>query len=324
MALFDRKSVIIVGAGASVDLGLPLGTDLWNQVRSDISICARRFEEFGSHNLHNFREHYSGNTEPSALIAAMLEGKVGFSPTALHELVGQRNVHNNVDEFVRDNGSTRDVLMALVAETLFKKLYQSQNGGWRRRPEITYPLIPNSNGTAHIENWMVTFVGFCRQFLDGKKHLLDVISFNYDHIFETVVRQYWSVFEKGYLPFDECVRFVYPQGAFSVLPEQVGDAREFLSREHANFGVAAEAAAKLPALTEEAEILFSLGFSFSDTNVEILGLKPVHGKKLRVQNFGNADVRLRRVLSGRFGVGEAHLDVGATHDLIRNGFFELS
>ena len=67
--------------------------------------------------------------------------------------------------------------------------------------------------------------------------------------------------------------------------------------------------------------IFSVGFSFSDNNLQLLGLGEDKASALFVQNHKNEDVRLTRKLD-QYHISSNQRDGGDMNSLVQNGFFE--
>ncbi len=338
MTLFDGKSALVVGAGGSCDLKLPLGRELWDLVSSDVFVMSTAVGKLGA-NLQTAKVSARWSDPKSfAYVSAMMEHTANdqqqLSPSLVAEIVGADRVYSNVDEFVRNHPSIAAPITALVAANLFEKLYALKEDTWVRKPELLYPKLPNRARGGHINNWMTLFVGLCREWLSAAEPAapLQVISFNYDRIFETVLRECWEKSELQYPAFDSCFKFRYPHGAFSQLPLQCPDPAEFLAAEYKNFGLAGSSTSVKSDIAEAIALtgrVFFVGFSFAPANVSLLGLAESDFQKiwingrLRVQNYGGKDIRLTRTLEGLFpGRGVSDTEPGGADELVSNGFFE--
>lgn len=171
---------------------------------------------------------------------------------------------------------------------------------------------------------MRQFVGIARP-LASANNKLSIISFNYDFLLERSMKLYWAGSETKYDTLDDLVEFIYPHGKFSDLPNEVHNVSQYLLEQSTkilvgrNRDVAAGARAR-DTIANSTKI-FSIGFSFSDSNVELLGLTPEHAEGLFVQNYNNEDVRLNRKLD-QLEHRSKKRDPGDMDKLIRNGFFE--
>lgn len=335
MTLFNGKSVIIVGAGGSSDLGLPLGGQLWDDIRSNIHWLVHEAALF-----ENDADRARAANDPktfaylSAIAVCHQRGMPNISPASMATAVSLDPVYGNADEFTRNNPSIADPIGALVAANLFERLYVLKEKNWTRRPELLFTKLANKQGSGHIENWMVRFVGLCREMRPDATTALPVrvINFNYDSVFETILRELWGRAELQYPPFDCCFEFLYPYGAFSGLPGEV-DAAEFMVREYRNLRVGGAGSTVVDAIRAAiatAERVFTVGFAFSPSNVRLLGLaggedykKLYANGRIRVQNCGNQDLRLARTLEALFpGRAVSECETGGADRLVANGFFE--
>jgi len=335
--VFSSPTVIIIGAGSSVDYGLPLGKALWDQIVSDCDTLPNHLSEYIAKNIVAsadvyFRDTSSDNPKAYAFFQLMrdAQGRVEYQQAkALAETVKRANVHDNVDDFVRDHPSLKKPMQALIAGNLFAHLYQKENGksGWNLRPYLF--ASPLQGGPfPKAENWVRRFAGLCRDRLQPisggvspVKACVTVISFNYDRLMETVLREFWDKAETKYPRIDDCFMFLYPYGAFSELKRNVPDAGAWLVDQSERIAITEIVRSPQKALAREAlenaRQVFMLGFSCSDTNMEWLGLNAKPGKKVFAQNFRAHDKRLQRVLSDM----NARSDISSMIELVRNGFF---
>ncbi|MBX3429981.1 MAG: hypothetical protein KF779_10395 [Hyphomonadaceae bacterium] len=243
---------------------------------------------------------------------------------------GSADVHTSVDDFLRDNASLLRPIRTLIAGLLFESLYERDNENhqqWNLRQQLTRFKFNAPGDGRETDNWVRLFVGICRPMLnkvaEGKLSPVTVISFNYDRVMETVLSHFWTQTERPYPPLDQCFKFLHPYGAFGELPATVTDAGEWIKAQAANIGLAdgkgTQEATNIEAALTEAKQIFSLGFSFTDTNTQLLGLTNAHGPRLFAQNFGK-DQRVTRTLHR---LGAAATEAGSIPQLVRSGFFEL-
>lgn len=335
MSLFDGKSVLVLGAGGSFDVGMPLGRELWESVAQDSSVYLQKAVE-KAHDIHELMDRRDPKLVAYMRVIQSLRfaGTPDLSLDKVAKSVSGDRVYLSVDEFILNHRSIAAPITALVAGNLFLKLYELRDGLWQRRRELLYPKLPNKKGNGHIDNWMVLFVGLCRrwlQFSQSPPCPLVVVNFNYDRVFETILREQWERSELACPNFESCFEFLYPYGSFSALPATHADAASFIERECGNLGFAgtgSDVADRIKTAVHEADRIFLVGFSCSPHNVEILGLSPefrqklVVGGRLRVQNFEHKDVRLQRYLENGLGLEPSLCEAGGADELAANGFFE--
>ena len=206
----------------------------------------------------------------------------------------------------------------LITITLFSAMYQKVDGLWHLRPQLRKSSWPTEN------DWMRQFVGLMRPIVSVEQKL-SIISFNYDSLLERSMRMYWAGSELKYPSLDEAVEFVYPHGNFSELPERITSLDQYLKAQASRLQLGEKR--DQDARNRAKEIIcgpgkfFSVGFSFSDNNLELLGLTSVKSSALYVQTYKNEDVRLLRKLD-QLGVPSRQRDDKDMTSLVTNGFFE--
>ena len=179
-------------------------------------------------------------------------------------------------------------------------------------------------GLDSAKDWMRRFVGVVRP-LATKEYPLRIISFNYDYLLERAMKMYWPGSEQLYAKIEDAVEFIYPHGRLAELPDEVLDPQAFISRLATNLRVGENAdtssRARAREVIAESDRIFSVGFSFSDTNVRLLGLDMQKMSVVYVQNYENKDLRLARKLS-QWQLPQSRVDPGDMNTLVMNGFFE--
>lgn len=247
--------------------------------------------------------------------------------------VAAENVHTSVDDYLRDNPSMLPVLRVLMAAALFEGLYEQESGypgQWKRKHYIftsTFNLPQPGKDRPMVDNWLQKFVGTCRPLLiSAGKNItpVTVISFNYDLVMTTVLSHYWPRAERQYPEFSECFKFLYPYGCFSEFPETVNEPSVWLRQQAKGIGLAngeenGDAKAVRDAINAAKQV-FAIGFSFTETNIALLGLNPEHSQRLFVQNYCDRDTRLKRLLETRFPGTKS--DAAPLAQLVSDGFFE--
>jgi hypothetical protein len=171
---------------------------------------------------------------------------------------------------------------------------------------------------------MRLFVGIQRPL--SRNSRLTIVSFNYDAILERTMRLYWKHAEVPYPDIDEVVTFIYPHGKFSSLPQHIRSPRKYITDQADNLrlgdNIDQDQREKAKAAVALADKIYSVGFSFGATNVELLGLtRREHRHQIFVQAYQNEDKRLLRTLTNLNILPEQH-DAADADQLVRNGFFE--
>lgn len=353
--VFSSPSVIILGAGASYEFGAPLGESLWGQIINATASLQRTFEQYverrnrfhtisqllQDHRFEDpmayafFSEIVALYDEPTVLddITGMKNASSQFSnnPHGVIARIAQRvkdaNFHTSVDDFLRDNPSLLRPLRILIAAIIFQGLYERESDRQWTIKQLAYTARFNNphDSKLMVDNWYQRFIGGCRPMLIDTTPItpVTVISFNYDRLMETILGEHWQKAERKFPAFTECFKFIYPYGCFAEFPKVVPEPGDWLRKQATGIGLAdgteSSELESVRAAVMEAKQVFSIGFSYTETNMRLLGLAAEHGPKLFVQNFGNADTRLSRTLARFPG---ATTDAGSIAQLVRDGFFE--
>ena len=328
--VFDQPTTIIVGAGASLDFGLPSGPALWE------TVCRKIVGAYDGI-LEQQRGYFSpadalrlvaqSSLSASALVRSLHPDSANavVQLRELAETVSKSDVYYSVDDFLLDNPSMTESIKAVVTAHLAGTLYTKAHRRWIRKPELIDKLH-NSSGTT-VLNWIRMFVGLCRSFLrrNSVRSKVVIVNFNYDRLMETVMRVLWERSEASFPEFDKCFSFVYPHGAFSDLPEEIDDPERWVLKQASSIGFAG-GEANHPGLVarkalDDSRTIFMIGFSCSAANASLLGLTRAQAPRIYYQNFEHRDVRLSRVMAN-LGAPVHSADPRGCADLIGNGFFD--
>ena len=307
-----RRSVI-VGAGASFPYGLPLAGKLLTDARNQVlELDRRRAEHRGGYHPHD-EEIARHNDWDLAVLKSIVPPN---SLQAVAQSFRDDLVQANLDDFVRDNPSLTPVVSMLITVALISSMYRQEAGIWT--------LIPNLRkaGAAFDKDWMRRFVGLVRPNATAENKI-SIISFNYDSLLERSMNMYWLGAERKYTSFADGIEFVYPHGKFSNLPERINDPQPFLIEQAAQLRLGEnrdqQSRDRAREIIAASQRIYSVGFSFSPDNVELLGLSKQQREVLFVQNFGN-EIGVQRTLE-KFKVEPSHWDHRDMDSLVTNGFF---
>lgn len=328
--MFETPTTLVVGAGASLDFGLPSGPQLWDAVRRKITEAFHRaLEQQQSYYsaVDSLRIAAQTSLSTEVLIRSLNpDGAKAFGQLReISDAVSNADVHSSVDDFLLDNPSMTTAVKGIVAAHLAGSLYTENNRRWTRKRGLVDKLT--NSGDPTTLNWIRVFVGVCRSFLRNKKvrSRLIIINFNYDRLLETVMRVLWERSEAAFPDFDECFSFVYPHGAFSDLPEEIREPANWILRQASSIGFAGKPGNEVEAIARKAiddsYTTLMIGFSCSAANAVLLGLARRHAKKIYYQNFDHKDARLTRVMRN-LGTPDLHADPNGCAALVNNGFFE--
>jgi len=319
--MFTEPTALILGAGASYDFGVPLGEELLLRVFDSWAALQNSYTE-------GVLDGVDERIDPKGY-AYLTEGSRHSDrlERGIAARMRAENIHTSLDEFIRDYPSLRSYWRILVAAVLFESLYETRPDGvtWALRDVYYQRALPNlRHAGPTVENWIGLFVSLCRSTLTehSPPFPVDVISFNYDRVFETIARELWPRGERRVAGFESCFRFAYPYGSLqTALPRTIVEPGKWLLSQAPGIVFMDEAVETdtLKTTIQSANRILALGFSFSASNIQRLGLTELDGSRMFVQNFGNRDRGLARRLK-TLGVHDEHVDLASLPDLVRGGF----
>lgn len=318
----------IIGAGASVPYGLPTGVQLMQRAVNRVTELDHRNTELRSKSFgRDLRPDLISDGATHALIESYEQS--GKTIAQVAETFRDNRVQSNLDDFVHDHPSFSQIAATLIVIELTAAMYQRAGAYWKLRPPFFI------TGSDYNSDWMRRFVGVLRPLTKSVSAKFAVVSFNYDGILERSIRMFWNRSERSYGSVDELFQFNYPHGRISKLPEAISDSnmKTVIADQARNIRIGAnddpDAITQARKLVRMTFRTYSLGFSFSPGNLELLDLSPRNDARsdertqallrMRVQNLNFADARLTRTLAS---LGVLHSEGGSLIDLTNNGFFE--
>lgn len=355
--MLQKKIVFVVGAGASVEFGFPLGSKLkeeiaaqvkisfdWHQVTSGDSVIAQAARE------------YAGATE------GQLEALINAGEKIAKGMPGAQSI----DNFLHSREGDKDInlmgklgiVKAILAAERSSDLYISTPEELHRRSQSALVLLADNQSSFQSQpnSWLgklstLLCQGFHHERLEELFDNVAFIIFNYDRCVETYLwnhlQQYFGLSEQVAAELLEKVQFHHPYGTVGRLPWQRGDGyavrfgkvpvpRDLieLAKGIKTFteSVHAEAQEKLIGELRAASLVMFLGFGFIEQNMRVLDLKEA-GKIERV--FATAinmspdsceviDVRIHEAfqMASRGAAGVALNNVRVHPDLTASSIFD--
>jgi hypothetical protein len=316
--MFKPNTVLIVGAGASEEVGMPLGTGLVDQISGLLSF--KRNELTGRlpeqndfvRSLMNFGGR-EGLSQYERAAAQMIAGM----PSA--ESVDRFIDRNRDDNFIRTLGKAA-IIKSISYRERKSKLFADKGGPVLGKSEIG-------------DTWYWTFAKMLLEGSPPPEKLFDgiaVICFNYDRCIEHYLM--CELMRSYFIDRNAAAKLVskldiwHPYGTIAPLDTQeptgigYGDRESFSSRyfyladriktfteQHEDRGMIDAIRARIRA----AEVVVFLGFGFYKQNLELI--EPDGSTKIRWivgTGFGLSD-SARRIVKGRLG----HWDKGATSEI---------
>ena len=285
--MFNSRSVLLLGAGASRPFGYPLGSELIDSIADGILRAIN--EEIPSisiwkQGLGVFLD------QPYSTLITYVEHFQRSSPsrTQFEELAKKlkRATHQSIDDFARTNGSFRQLVKALVALEIARVTYDN-NLFRANQPSVNQSLFGRSR-----DNWYSRLVSKITENCDSVEHcyernFLSVVTFNYDRSLEHYLDMHLGSSEMfSGIKASELVRPIHVHGSLDfkltsgrLLDEQLG---EQIMQCHGAFSIMGEPrnAQNDPvqvarSMFHQAERIYALGFDFHQSNVDLLQLKEI-------------------------------------------------
>ncbi len=310
--MFTGSNVIILGAGTSVDFGLPLGNEIFHILIDDCRhLLGAAKTEGGAQFVSTLSDprHYAAHSVGHLVYhtaMSKLEGNDGTRPTLRMPIIDgllnsiedlqkalSRTTAETIDEFLTLHPSKADLALKLMASAMFKRLYESTGRAYARK-EFYSRLTPNGQ-----RNWIHLFINVFRtNFLRGKRprDRVRIISFNYDPILRLALDELFSSIEQPIGPWDEHFDLHQVYGEFDPTPPIVEDVYGTLSAWAQNIATVGLARTGFPrnaihnvaSAISNATTAYAAGFAFARDNCEHIGLHQRDKSKLiRFVNFDN-------------------------------------
>lgn len=296
--MFRKKTVFVVGAGASKELGLPIGDELKQQISRKLNLV---FDEFGRNLVSGDRViadairqkiRNEGSGDPNPYYAAGRQIASGM-PQAI-----------SIDNYLHTHQS-HDRIRLMGKIGILRSILEAERKS---------PIFCKENRYGRIEfgslqeTWHTTFCKMATEnvdldSVDGIFENVGFITFNYDrcieHYLSHALVNYFGIDQTRSEQIVSATEIIHPYGQVGHLPWQNGSSRidfgaklrqlsmiEF-SNQIRTFTERVEDEAmmsKIHKLILEAEVLVFLGFSYGDMNMQLLRTR----KNIPTKVFGTS------------------------------------
>lgn len=303
----SRRTVLILGAGASNEAGMPTGTALKGRIAQLLNI---RFDDGGFRRISGDNDIYEA-IKLHILAAGLAPADINNHLYACWHIVDAMPQEISIDNFIHSQeGDARIVICGKLAiirailEAEKSSLLRSRDAGAREQPDM-----------ARVENtWFVKFVQLLtkdctRQQLTERLSQVTAVIFNYDRCFEhflfNALRSKYNLEDRETAELISHLEIFHPYGSVGPLPwQQVGGTVEFGSSVHAQLllnlsrdintfaeGTNADKS-EIEAIHQrmtEAETFVYLGFAYHDQNIRLLTPpRPLPAGMRQADYFGTA------------------------------------
>jgi hypothetical protein len=332
--MFDRPTVIVLGAGASAKFGFPLGEelkaqligglrDILNEARTDASM----FQTYSAQNDEHFftrRFHALAGYLASPLATEFIDANLNSNTReAITEFCNDlaEQTHLTVDRFIHDNPRHNVLGKILITQQILLLMYQPFQSTLRLVDfdEEEYNRRPN---------WYRRFVNRLRDGASNAEALaqnqLSVVTFNYDMSLERAVGSLLPRTERHHgASLDSAVQIIHANGKPNRLPETIDDVGRFILETARNLYLIEEEArsdlreerSKAIGAIHSAERVYVMGFHFDQPNAEAIGLNNMPNKsRVFCLNYNGHAGLTQRIVN--LGIPAANIMNGSADDPI--------
>lgn len=298
--MFVRPTVIILGAGASAEFGLPTGAGLLNRL-----LEMRPYD-------HGRELQKSGNLKDYDIASAIMQAYNQFPIPGLddQELIEKANstFESSIDLFSYNNNSVLETAKFYTSWMIQSAMIESiKKVGRFEISYITYKYRKDwlRHKLNDRRNWIADFVRKYTEDADNGSDInsdnVIIVSFNYDKIFKKSVLNFLESSER----FSEAAEDIMPK------IEHVYGGLEFLEEIHPRYiADQRDRIAFIKEITDsdehikrirnriaDAEDIYCCGFSFDKRNVELIGLNETNARIYSNNYDGNLELsaRLRKL-----------------------------
>lgn len=323
--MFEEKTVIILGAGASAPFGFALGGELYNFLIDRLGAWHRKHlgEElpsyrgpFSAQNVSLFRK------DPIGALVSYLKSPLpreflpkDFSQDAVplmlvefrEQLRGQTS--DTIDRFIHDNPGHQLIGKILLAQNILLRMYSGSDDSDSDTCLSLRTFSKRSFGSRR--NWYHGLMNHMRlDASDGKavaNNKLTIVTFNYDSSLELALASSLGRTERhAGADWQQAVRVLHINGGPPVLNQKITDVGRFIVQSAKTITlVEDEPDEDLSHIRgtarhaiQDADKIFVIGFNFDSANVATIGLTDVQKSKVYCLNYdGNLGLanRIRKL-----------------------------
>lgn len=283
--MFRRNTVFIVGAGASKELGLPVGSELSNQIAK---LCSPDIDDWGRPRDEATRELLDGFEKQSKADQPTINSWLESLRDIRRALPYKDSIDAVIDQFY-DRPE-----VAQVGKYMIAKLIMKAEAECLLRPmtdQSGAPLLRRAN-----DSWLHTFSrmlfeGLRRDRLEEIGNNVSIVCFNYDRCIERyltyAIAETFGCEPGEAIGFASLINIVHAYGSLGVLPQWPHGARKTVATPFGggardpwtvsnhlktfSESVDSDTDETIKGLVYDAQQYVYLGFSFGRQNMELLG-----------------------------------------------------
>lgn len=325
MAITDPGSVLIIGAGASVPFGLPLGGDLIERIRrqldAELEHINKRFERnaaqvYSSHlvraiplaaGLPFCNALHEQNDSRGRMIEADARHYAGQLRGLRDLLTGQTS--ETIDDFIAINPKQANLVKIGIAIVFFGILYTEETAPKHYKKRALSDRVVGLTQKTARRNWVHHLINIVRHHNFGKVreevNKVRIISFNYDPVVETILNEQFDNTEHDFGPWQDYIEVVHPHGFMGEIESEIYDPIPILLKwakaicvvkELEITAYAKKTRSRATEWLRDASEVYMTGFALSGPNAKLLGLGDTENtpQKWFISNFDGSPA-LRRI-----------------------------
>lgn len=283
------KSVLILGAGASVPFGIASGLGMMDQVceaiASELQLWDAIAREQKGSQLKPFLLSRAISTLPEADFFRYAQTNVKL----LEQLKSlfENQTSDTIDDLIRMNITQGPLLKQAIAFCIFSRIFKLRTDD---RRDHTFELVNLETRTVGKDNaikrrnWIHHFINLSRRRALSARaaEIPTIISFNYDGILEHVLDKQWSNTGNASLGnWTEYINIIHPHGVLKIEAEKYDtlQAAAAIKKWANQIRIVDETqpAQHMEVLDcrkilHEASDIYGAGFAFAEANCELIGL----------------------------------------------------
>lgn len=327
MSITDRGSVLILGAGASFDFGLPLGGQLIDIIKKATLKRQTHKNQWGD--LIEVPSIWSpASLQPSVGLKDAISTLLAYQFFAARDRYTQDDLMTNrleafelgkaldsqtsdtIDDFISLNPKHSALAKLCIAGAFVEKLFRSEEHGSRAYPGNFGARLCQDGKT---RNWIHLLINIARHHYRSAPpaHKIKIITFNYDGVLEHVLAKQFGNVEEKFGDYADYFEIIHPHGYCGHIPDETTDIWKMATAWARNICVVNEPADRVPENVAEArnrakeliataDHIYAAGFSFSRPNCKLLGFYDLHKiPTISYHNFNN-DIGIDLAVEGIF------------------------
>lgn len=256
MTITSSGNVLIVGAGASADFGLPLGGPLLSEVRDELRFQVKEMEnaKFRIHDGDDIDWSYFTQRKRTATgydtrdypIWLWLQNTIKKEEDELHIHSGDgryfkrlasmmisvadlldEQTSETIDDFIAMNPKTSPMVKLAIACVFYRIIFESEDRNHAVRKRVHVREFETQSGnpkkSKFRRNWVHLLINIVRHAAYNKTltddQKIKIISFNYDGILESILDSQFDNTGHEFKPWRDYIEIIHPHGWMGELPE---------------------------------------------------------------------------------------------------------